>query len=180
MRLHGAARIFAVGSRGNAVIGMGSVPAPVEPKDAAAPSCTMNLEFDARMMRRAIVLSRGNRGKTAANPSVGCVITQAGEVIAEGVTAPGGRPHAEELALLSAGERARGATAYVTLEPCGARTSGAASCAELLVLAGVARVVSAGADASPLASGRGLQRLRAAGIVVECGLLAEEAAEKAS
>ena len=85
------------------------------------------------------------------------------------------RPHAETQALDIAGEEARGATAYVTLEPCGARSSGGTSCSQLLVEAGVARVVVACDDPSPFAAGRGAERLRAAGIVVEMGLLAEEA-----
>lgn len=152
------------------------MPSTLDPQQAADRART-GAATDTRMMRRAIVLGRGNRGKTAENPAVGCVITQAGEVIAEGVTAPGGRPHAEELALASAGETARGATAYVTLEPCGARTSGAASCAERLVRAGVARVVIACTDASPLASGRGVQRLREAGVIVDSGFLEAEAAD---
>jgi len=127
-------------------------------------------------MRRAIALAAANVGLTAENPSVGCVVVRDGEVIGEGATAPGGRPHAEELALARAGEAARGAVAYVTLEPCGARSSGAASCSELLVRAGVARVVIACVDASPFASGRGQARLRQAGVEVETGVLADEAA----
>jgi diaminohydroxyphosphoribosylaminopyrimidine deaminase / 5-amino-6-(5-phosphoribosylamino)uracil reductase len=131
---------------------------------------------DARMMRRAIALAAERVGLTGANPAVGCVIAVDGQVVADAVTAEGGRPHAEEQALAAAGARARGATAYVTLEPCGERRSGAPSCAELLVKAGVARVVVACADPSPYAAGRGLERLRAAGVVVETGLLAEGAA----
>lgn len=127
-------------------------------------------------MRRAIALARAGVGRTGDNPSVGCVIVTAGAVVGEGATGPGGRPHAEELAVEAAGAAARGATAYVTLEPCGERSTGATSCGERLVGAGVARVVVACADASALASGRGLQRLRDAGIAVETGLLADEAA----
>ena len=130
---------------------------------------------DIEHMRRAIAVALPNVGKTAPNPCVGCVIVRDGEVIAEACTAQGGRPHAEELALAAAD--ARGATVYVTLEPCGARSAGGLSCSELLLAAGVARVVIACEDASPYASGQGAERLRAAGIAVEIGLLADEAAE---
>jgi diaminohydroxyphosphoribosylaminopyrimidine deaminase/5-amino-6-(5-phosphoribosylamino)uracil reductase len=130
---------------------------------------------DARFMRRAIALAQAGVGRTGDNPSVGCVIVRAGEIVGEGATAEGGRPHAEEQALDQAGERARGATAYVTLEPCGERSAGGKSCSQRLAEAGVARVVVACQDPSPYASGRGGERLAAAGITVEAGLLAEEA-----
>lgn len=136
----------------------------------------MPVNTDDDHMRRAISLARANVGLTGDNPSVGCVIVRDGVVVAEAVTAPGGRPHAEEQALAQAGERAPAATAYVTLEPCGARTSGVDSCSERLAAAGVARVVVACEDASTLASGRGIERLRAAGVDVSVGLLADEAA----
>ncbi len=136
----------------------------------------MTLAADQLHMRRAIALAAANVGLTAENPAVGCVIVSDGAVVGEGATAPGGRPHAEEVALAQAGEDARGATAYVTLEPCGARSSGAASCSELLSDAGVARVVVACCDASPFAAGRGGVRLRQAGVAVEIGLLSDEAA----
>jgi diaminohydroxyphosphoribosylaminopyrimidine deaminase/5-amino-6-(5-phosphoribosylamino)uracil reductase len=127
-------------------------------------------------MRRAIELARSHVGLTADNPSVGCVIVKDGALLGEAVTAAGGRPHAEEQALQIAGPAARGATAYVTLEPCGERSSGAPSCSALLLAAGVARVVVASADSSPLASGRGVRRLREAGVPTDLGLLADEAA----
>lgn len=127
-------------------------------------------------MRRAIALARGRVGQTAENPAVGCVIVLAGEVVGEAATAPGGRPHAEEQALDQAGERARGATAYVTLEPCGARSSGGASCSERLAAAGVARAVIACEDPSAFAAGLGMTRLRACGVEVTAGFLAAEAA----
>jgi diaminohydroxyphosphoribosylaminopyrimidine deaminase/5-amino-6-(5-phosphoribosylamino)uracil reductase len=127
-------------------------------------------------MRRAIALARGRLGLTGANPSVGCVIVKDGRVLAEAATGEGGRPHAEEQALAAAGAAAAGAVAYVTLEPCGARSTGATSCADRLAAAGVARVLVAAADPSPYASGRGLERLRQAGVPVGTGLLAEEAA----
>jgi len=131
---------------------------------------------DIEHMERAIAVARTNVGKTAPNPCVGCVIVADGEVIAQAATAPGGRPHAEEQALQAAGARAKGATAYVTLEPCGARSTGGLSCSERLLAAGIARVVIACEDTSPYASGQGGERLRAAGVPVEIGLLAEEAA----
>lgn len=131
---------------------------------------------DAAWMRRAIALAQASLGRTGANPAVGCVIVRGGHAVGEGRTGAGGRPHAEEVALEQAGASARGAVAYVTLEPCGERTSGVPSCGERLVLAGVARVVIACADASVLAAGRGVARLQDAGIPTELGLLAAEAA----
>jgi diaminohydroxyphosphoribosylaminopyrimidine deaminase/5-amino-6-(5-phosphoribosylamino)uracil reductase len=132
---------------------------------------------DEAWMRRAIELARTNLGRTADLPVVGCVLVKDGKVVGEGVTAEGGSGslHAEERALDEAGEAARGATAYVTLEPCGERRAGHASCSQRLVEAGVSRVAVACEDASPLASGRGLARLRDAGVAVETGLLAAEA-----
>lgn len=126
-------------------------------------------------MRAAIAAARANLGKTSPNPSVGCVLVKDGRVLSVAATAPGGRPHAEEQALDAAGEAAKGATAYVTLEPCGARSGGGLSCSERLIAAGVARVVIACADASPYAAGQGGERLQAAGVKLEVGLLREEA-----
>lgn len=128
---------------------------------------------DEAFMHAAIAAAKGNLGKTAPNPVVGCVLVRDGQILSSGATAAGGRPHAEDQALKAAGD-ATGATAYVTLEPCGARSSGGTSCSQLLVEAGVTRVVVACDDPSPFASGRGAERLRAAGIAVEVGLLAEE------
>lgn len=128
---------------------------------------------DEAFMRRAISVALTNLGKTAPNPVVGCVLVKDGEFLAEAATAPGGRPHAEEQAL--EGVDASGATAYVTLEPCGQRSSGTASCSQRLVAAGVARVVYACEDPSPLAAGQGSERLAAAGVIVERGLLSREA-----
>jgi diaminohydroxyphosphoribosylaminopyrimidine deaminase/5-amino-6-(5-phosphoribosylamino)uracil reductase len=130
---------------------------------------------DETFMRRAIALAAQNLGRTGDNPTVGCVLVKDGMVVAEAVTAAGGRPHAEEQALAAAGAAARGAVAYVTLEPCGARSSGADSCGERLADAGVARVVIACQDPSKFAAGRGEARLRAGGVRVETGLLADEA-----
>lgn len=130
---------------------------------------------DETFMRLAIAAAGANHGLTTPNPSVGCVLVRDGAVLATAATAPGGRPHAEEQALAAAGEAARGATAYVTLEPCGARSAGNPSCSELLARAGVARVVIACDDPSPFASGQGGERLRAAGVALEQGLCAGEA-----
>jgi diaminohydroxyphosphoribosylaminopyrimidine deaminase/5-amino-6-(5-phosphoribosylamino)uracil reductase len=130
---------------------------------------------DQKYMGRAIALARTHLGQTGANPSVGCVIVKDGVVVGEGVTAVGGRPHAEEQALDQAGEKARGAIAYVTLEPCGIRSSGAPSCSHRLITSAVAEVVIACEDASALAAGQGAERLLAAGIKVRLGVLEAEA-----
>lgn len=136
----------------------------------------MSSADDARFMGRAIDLAKARMGETWPNPAVGCVIVRDGEVVAEAATAPGGRPHAEEQAVPAAGDQARGATAYVTLEPCGARSSGRTSCSHFLIDAGVARVVVAAVDPSPFAAGRGVERLKKAGLAVETGLMSPEAA----
>lgn len=120
---------------------------------------------DAANMRRAFALARRHLGRTGDNPSVGCVLIDGHEVIAQAVTAEGGRPHAEEQALLFAGEFAEGSTAYVTLEPCRERSSDTPSCSTRLISAGVARVVYAADDPHPNGSG-GVDRLRAAGVEV--------------
>lgn len=131
----------------------------------------MNREF----MRRAIALATAQVGRTRTNPAVGCVIVKDGVVISEGATGDGGRPHAEEIALDMAGEAARGAAVYVTLEPCAVRSNGGLSCSERLVASGIAEVVIACDDLSVMAAGVGAQRLRAANIAVETGVLREEA-----
>jgi diaminohydroxyphosphoribosylaminopyrimidine deaminase/5-amino-6-(5-phosphoribosylamino)uracil reductase len=132
--------------------------------------------FDTEMMGVAIRMARRGLGSTAPNPSVGAVIADetTGEVIARGWTQPGGRPHAEKEALARAGERARGMTMYVTLEPC-AHTGRVPTCADSMVTAGLARVVCAIPDPNPIVSGRGFAQLRAAGIEVDVGYLANEA-----
>lgn len=135
---------------------------------------TTGLEQDETFMARAIELARQNMGRTWPNPAVGCVIVKDGRIIAEAATAAGGRPHAEEQAVPAAGEAARGATAYVTLEPCGARSSGRKSCAHFLTEAGIARVVIGAFDPSPFASGRGVERLRGEGLEVEAGVLEQD------
>jgi len=134
-------------------------------------------QTDEDWMAMAVDLARHRVGLTGENPAVGCVLVSAGEVIAAAVTGEGGRPHAEEQALEAAGAHAQGATAYVTLEPCGARSSGAPSCAQRLIEAKVARVVVACLDTSAYASGQGAEQLTAAGIPVDSGICAEEAAD---
>jgi diaminohydroxyphosphoribosylaminopyrimidine deaminase/5-amino-6-(5-phosphoribosylamino)uracil reductase len=126
-------------------------------------------------MRRALAAARTRLGQTWPNPAVGCVIARGEDVLAEAATAVGGRPHAEEQALIRAGEAARGATVYITLEPCAQRSSEATSCSDLLTHVGVARVVIAADNPERLSAGRGLTRLRAAGVPVEIGFLADEA-----
>lgn len=133
-------------------------------------------DADETHLRRAIALAAANLGLTGDNPSVGCVIVRDSVVVGEGATAPGGRTHAEERALDAAGERAKGGTAYVTLEPCAERSAGHTACSLRLVEAQVARVVIACIDRSVMAGGQGPALLREAGVAVETGLLAEEAA----
>ncbi|GAA3049815.1 diaminohydroxyphosphoribosylaminopyrimidine deaminase [Actinokineospora globicatena] len=124
-------------------------------------------------MRSAVVLAEGARGLTSPNPPVGCVVLDAaGRRVGAGATQPPGGPHAEVVALADAGERARGGTAVVTLEPC-AHHGRTPPCADALIAAGVARVVYAVSDPNPVASG-GARTLRGAGVVVEGGLLEDE------
>lgn len=130
---------------------------------------------DARFLALALSLGRRGQGLTWPNPSVGCVIVRDGRIMGRGWTAPGGRPHAEPQALAQAGEAARGATAYVSLEPC-AHHGKSPPCAQALIAAGIARVVAPIPDNDPRVSGRGFEQLRAAGVEVSTGLLAEEAA----
>ncbi len=125
-------------------------------------------------MARALELARGQLGKTAPNPTVGCVIVRDGKIVGEAATGTGGRPHAEEIAIRAAGDAAEDATAYVSLEPCSARSSGALSCSQLLVEARVARVVVACEDPHTLAA-HGISRLGASGIEVLLGVMREEA-----
>lgn len=128
------------------------------------------------MMRAALALARRSLGRTGPNPAVGCVIAKDGAIVGRGRTRDGGRPHAEADALAQAGEAARGATVYVTLEPC-SHFGKSPPCADALVEAGVAKVVSALEDPFPEVNGRGHARLRSAGIAVEVGEGAAEAAE---
>lgn len=128
---------------------------------------------DERFMAEAIRLSLRHLGRTSTNPSVGCLIVKDGVIVGRGVTAEGGRPHAEPQALADAGERARGATAYVTLEPC-SHHGKTPPCADALIAAGVARVVVSVTDPDERVSGRGLKMLENAGIAVTTGVLEEE------
>jgi diaminohydroxyphosphoribosylaminopyrimidine deaminase/5-amino-6-(5-phosphoribosylamino)uracil reductase len=137
-------------------------------------------ETDRRFMAAAIRLSRHHLGMTATNPSVGTLIVRdegdGPRIVGRGVTAIGGRPHAEPQALAEAGDLARGATAYVTLEPC-AHHGHTPPCARALITAGVSRVVGAAADPDPRVSGRGYAMLREAGITVVERVLADQAAD---
>lgn len=130
---------------------------------------------DADWMAAAIALARRGRPASAPNPNVGCLIVKQGKVIARGWTQPGGRPHAEAIALAAAGDAARGATAYVTLEPCAHASPRGPACSDLLIAAGVARVVIAAPDPDPRTDGKGIARLQAAGIEVVFNVAPAEA-----
>jgi diaminohydroxyphosphoribosylaminopyrimidine deaminase / 5-amino-6-(5-phosphoribosylamino)uracil reductase len=129
---------------------------------------------DERFMTLALSLGRRGLGRTWPNPAVGAVIIKNGEIIARGWTQPGGRPHAEIEALRRAGEAARGATLYVTLEPC-SHHGKSPPCADAVIASGIARVVSAMEDPNPEVAGRGHARLRSAGIAVDVGIEAATA-----
>jgi diaminohydroxyphosphoribosylaminopyrimidine deaminase/5-amino-6-(5-phosphoribosylamino)uracil reductase len=131
--------------------------------------------IDVRFMQLALTLGRRGQGRTWPNPAVGAVIVKDGIIVGRGWTQPGGRPHAEPVALAHAGEAARGATLYVTLEPC-SHFGKSPPCADAIIAAGIARVVSAIEDPNPEVAGQGHARLRAAGIKVDVGICAEEAA----
>lgn len=136
----------------------------------------MTPDADLRFMRLAIALGRRGLGRAWPNPAVGCVIVRDGVILGRGWTQPGGRPHAETVALDQAGEGARGATAYVSLEPC-AHHGRTPPCAAALVAAGIARVVTPLTDPDPRVAGRGHEMLRRAGITLTEGVAAQEAAE---
>ncbi len=141
----------------------------------AAPSDFSAIDY--QFMESALRIGARGLGQVWPNPSVGCVIvSKSGVVLGRGVTQPGGRPHGETESLKQAGQAAKGATAYVTLEPC-AHHGKTPPCAEALIKAGVARVVAAITDPDPRTAGQGLARLRDAGIAVETGLLADKARE---
>ncbi|GLV24121.1 bifunctional diaminohydroxyphosphoribosylaminopyrimidine deaminase/5-amino-6-(5-phosphoribosylamino)uracil reductase RibD [Sphingobium sp. Cam5-1] len=131
---------------------------------------------DRRFMAAAIALSERGRGLSTPNPNVGCLIVRDGAVVGRGWTQKGGRPHAEAQALDEAKDQARGATAYVTLEPCFHLSARGPRCADLMARAGVARLVIALRDPDPRTDGQGAGHLRARGIEVEMGLMAHEAA----
>lgn len=131
---------------------------------------------DHRFMGLALALGRRNLGRTWPNPSVGAVVVaQDGRIVGQGITAPGGRPHAEPSALAMAGEAARGATLYVTLEPC-SHHGATPPCVDAVIASGIARVVTALEDPDPRVSGRGHVRLAEAGIAVTSGIRRDEAA----
>src|SRR5712672_460045 len=130
---------------------------------------------DQRFMQLALTLGQRGQGRTWPNPAVGAVVVKDGVIVGRGWTQPGGRPHAEPEALGRAGEAARGATLYVTLEPC-SHVGKSPPCADAIIAAGIARVVSAIEDPNPEVAGQGHAKLRAAGIAVDVGLNAAEAA----
>ena len=126
-------------------------------------------------MATAAALSQRALGLSAPNPNVGCILVAEGKVVGRGWTQAGGRPHAEAMALAAAGESARGATAYVTLEPCAHASPRGPCCADTLIDAGVERVVVALQDPDPRTDGRGIARLREAGVEVDTGVGADAA-----
>lgn len=130
---------------------------------------------DQRYMQLALALGRRGQGRTSPNPAVGAVVVKDGVIVGRGWTQPGGRPHAEPEALRRAGAAARGATLYVTLEPC-SHFGKSPPCVDAVIASGISRVVSAIEDPNPEVAGQGHARLRAAGITVDVGLGAAEAA----
>jgi len=144
-------------------------------EDQLAQKSREQKEADRRFMQLALTLGRRGLGRTWPNPAVGAVVVKDGIIVGRGWTQPGGRPHGEPEALKRAGEAARGATLYVTLEPC-SHFGKTPPCADAVIAAGIARVVSAIEDPNPEVAGQGHGRLRAAGIAVDVGLCAAEAA----
>jgi diaminohydroxyphosphoribosylaminopyrimidine deaminase/5-amino-6-(5-phosphoribosylamino)uracil reductase len=141
-----------------------------------AQKSAMSRAADLRFMQLALTLGRRGQGRTWPNPAVGAIVVRDGVIVGRGWTQPGGRPHAEPVALAQAGEAARGATLYVTLEPC-SHVGKSPPCTDAVIAAGIARVVSAIEDPNPEVAGQGHARLRAAGIAVDIGLCAREAAQ---
>jgi diaminohydroxyphosphoribosylaminopyrimidine deaminase/5-amino-6-(5-phosphoribosylamino)uracil reductase len=144
-------------------------------EDQFAEKSKQSKAADQRFMALALSLGRRGQGRTWPNPAVGAVVVKDGVIVGRGWTQPGGRPHAEPEALGRAGEAARGATLYVTLEPC-SHVGKSPPCAEAIIAAGISRVVSAIEDPNPEVAGQGHAKLRAAGILVDIGLGAAEAA----
>ncbi len=138
-------------------------------------SAAAGSDNDDRWMAEAARIGLAARGRTAPNPNVGCVIVADGRLVAQGATAPGGRPHAEAVALSGAGDAARGATLYTTLEPCAHASQRGPTCADLIPAAGIARTVIALTDPDSRTAGQGIERLRGAGIEVRVGPCAETA-----
>ena len=143
--------------------------------NSANPDPAPSPQDDHRWMRAALALARRGEGRTCPNPAVGCVIVRNGCLMGRGWTRPGGRPHAETVALNDAGGTAAGATAYVTLEPC-SHHGKTPPCADALISAGISRVVVAITDPDDRVSGQGIERLKAAGITVTTGVLGVEVA----
>ena len=144
-------------------------------EDQLAQKSRETKDADRRFMQLALTLGRRGQGRTWPNPAVGAVAVRDGVIVGRGWTQPGGRPHAEPEALRRAGEAAQGATLYVTLEPC-SHVGKSPPCVDAIIAAGIARVVSAIEDPNPEVAGQGHAKLRAAGIKVDVGLGAEEAA----
>jgi len=144
-------------------------------EDQFAQKSRLSKAADQRFMALALALGRRGQGRTWPNPAVGAVVVRDGVIVGRGWTQAGGRPHAEPEALRRAGEAARGATLYVTLEPC-SHVGKSPPCADAVIAAGITRVVSAIEDPNPEVAGQGHARLRAAGITVDIGLGAAEAA----
>jgi diaminohydroxyphosphoribosylaminopyrimidine deaminase / 5-amino-6-(5-phosphoribosylamino)uracil reductase len=128
-------------------------------------------------MAHALALGERGLGCTGRNPSVGCVIVKDDRIVGRGWTQAGGRPHAEAMAIDAAGSLTKGATVYVTLEPCAHESERGPACADLLVAASPARVVVALQDPDPRTAGKGIDRLRAAGVIVETGVLSDYATD---
>lgn len=131
---------------------------------------------DAHWMAHAVALGDAARGTTAPNPNVGCVLVRDGASVGEGATQPGGRPHAEAVALAAASDRARGSTVYTTLEPCAHLSTRGPACADALIAARVSRVCAGLIDPDPRTGGQGFARLREAGIAVDVGTGSDQAA----
>src|SRR5436305_9982082 len=144
-------------------------------EDQFAQESKQSKAADRRFMQLALALGRRGQGRTWPNPAVGAVVVKDGVMVGRGWTQPGGRPHAEPEALRRAGEAARGATLYMTLEPC-SHVGKSPPCADVIIAAGIARVVSAIEDPNPEVAGQGHAKLRAAGIAVDIGLGGLEAA----
>jgi len=143
-------------------------------EDQLAKKTEAGKDADRRFMQLALALGRRGLGRTSPNPAVGAVVVKDGVIVGRGWTQPGGRPHAEPEALKRAGDAARGATLYVTLEPC-SHFGKSPPCADAIIAAGISRVVASIEDPNPEVGGQGFAKLRAAGIAVDIGLGATEA-----
>src|SRR5438067_2782066 len=150
-------------------------PRSISASSSTSPSSSA-LSDDARWMMEAVALGQAARGTTAPNPNVGCIIVRGQEIVGRGATGRGGRPHAEALALAEAGDKARKATLYVTLEPCAHPSERGPTCSDSIVRAGIGRVVAGVVDPDTRTAGRGLDRLHEAGIPAVGGVAEEECA----